>query len=70
MSPRELKHTETELNQLISLIKRLDGESRIILVATGAYHFPIVRGQIVCFGNKSVCDEKVRMRSCEMGQNR
>ena len=42
MLSKEQKYTETELNQLIFLVKRLDDESRIIFEATGAYHFPIV----------------------------
>lgn len=42
MAPKELPHTETALNQLANLIMELDGESKIILEATGAYHFPIV----------------------------
>ena len=42
MAPKDLYHTESDLNNLINMITELDGESRIILEATGAYHFPIV----------------------------
>lgn len=42
MSPKEIIHTEERVNSLIESIKRLDGETRIVLEATGAYHFPLV----------------------------
>lgn len=42
MSPQEFYHTEDDLNRLIASINKLDGEVRIILEATGAYHFPLV----------------------------
>jgi len=42
VSPYEVNHTETELSELISLIKSLHGEIRIVMEATGIYHFPIL----------------------------
>lgn len=42
MSPKEFYHTDEDVNDLIAAIKKLDGETRIVLEATGAYHFPLV----------------------------
>lgn len=38
----EFAHTHDEIDKLISKIKALDGETKVILEATGAYHFPLV----------------------------
>lgn len=40
--PYEVEHTIPELNRLVSLIQSLDGEVRIVMEATGAYHLPLV----------------------------
>lgn len=42
MSPTEIVHTEEGVNDLIKFIRKLDGETRIVMEATGAYHFPLV----------------------------
>ena len=42
-SPFEVKHTVSNLNSLIELIKSVDGESRIVMEHTGRYYEPIVR---------------------------
>ena len=42
MTPTEIVHTEESINDLIIFIKKLDGETRIVMEATGAYHFPLV----------------------------
>lgn len=42
MTPTEIVHTEESVNDLIKFIKKLDGETRIVMEATGAYHFPLV----------------------------
>lgn len=42
-SPFEVKHTTSNLNSLIELIKSVDGESRIVMEYTGRYYDPIVR---------------------------
>ena len=42
MTPTEIVHTEESINDLIKFIKKLDGETRIVMEATGAYHFPLV----------------------------
>jgi len=41
-SPYEISHVETEMGDLISRIKLMDGEIRIVMEATGAYHFPVL----------------------------
>jgi len=42
VSPYEVNHVEAEISELISQIKSLDGEVRIVMEATGIYHFPIL----------------------------
>ena len=42
-SPFEVKHTASNLNSLVNLIKSVDGESRIVMEHTGRYYEPIVR---------------------------
>lgn len=42
-SPFEVKHTVSDLNSLIELIKSADDESRIVMEHTGHYYEPIVR---------------------------
>lgn len=41
-SPFEVAHTEQELDALEQLLKRLNGEIRIVMEATGIYHLPIL----------------------------
>lgn len=41
-SPFEVAHIEKDLENLDTLLKRLDGEIRIIMEATGIYHLPIM----------------------------
>lgn len=43
VSPFEVKHTSSNFNSLIRLIKSIDGESRIVMEYTGRYYEPIVR---------------------------
>lgn len=40
-SPFEVSHTSSELSKLTKLLKSLDGETRVIMEATGNYHLPI-----------------------------
>lgn len=42
VSPFEVKHTASNLNSLVALIKSVDGESRIVMEHTGRYYEPIV----------------------------
>ena len=40
--PFEVKHTESDLKHLVDLISRLTEETRVVMEATGAYHFPVL----------------------------
>ena len=40
-SPFEAAHTSSELSALAAQIKSLDGETRVVMEATGNYHLPI-----------------------------
>ena len=42
VSPYEINHVESEIAVLISRINLLEGEVRIVMEATGAYHFPVL----------------------------
>lgn len=42
VSPYEVQHTEPDLRVLISRIKSIEGEVRIVMEATGAYHLPLL----------------------------
>lgn len=44
VSPYEVQHTEPDLRVLISHIKSIEGEVRIVMEATGAYHLPLLSG--------------------------
>jgi transposase len=41
-SPYEIQHTEPEIRALVSHIRSMKGEVRIIMEATGAYHLPLL----------------------------
>ena len=41
-SPFEINHTEKDLSEVVLMLKRLDDEVRIVMEATGGYHFPIL----------------------------
>ena len=41
-SPHEIQHTEPEIRKLVSRIKSIEGEVRIVMEATGAYHLPLL----------------------------
>ena len=41
-SPHEILHTEREIGKFISRLQTLDDEMRIVMEATGAYHFPLL----------------------------
>ena len=42
MSPVEIVHTEEGVSSLIKAIEKLDGETRIVMEATGIYHLPLL----------------------------
>ena len=41
VSPFEVLHTDNELSKLAELLKSLDGETRLVMEATGNYHAPV-----------------------------
>ena len=41
VSPFEVLHTDSELSELARLLKSLDGETRVVMEATGNYHAPV-----------------------------
>ena len=41
-SPFEINHTEKDLSQLLKLLKSFNEEFRIVMEATGSYHFPLI----------------------------
>ena len=40
-SPFEVNHTTDELGKLAEMLRKLDGETKIVMECTGAYHLPI-----------------------------
>ena len=43
IQPFEISHTASELSKLADKLKSLDGETRVVMEATGSYHTPIAR---------------------------
>lgn len=41
ISPFEVRHTDSELSELAKLLQSLDGETRVVMEATGNYHVPV-----------------------------
>lgn len=41
-SPYEIEHTKAEISALVSHIRAIDGEIRIVMEATGVYHLPLL----------------------------
>lgn len=41
LSPFEVQHTDSELGSLAKLLRSLDGETHVVMEATGNYHMPI-----------------------------
>ena len=42
-SPFEVRHTDSELSELAKQLKSLDGETRVVMEATGNYHAPVAK---------------------------
>ncbi len=64
-SPFVVEHVEGDLESLDNLLKRLDGEVRIVMEATGIYHLPILtffhdRGYFVSVINPFVMKKYAR----------
>ena len=43
ISPFEVRHTVSELSELARQLKSLDGETRVVMEATGNYHAPVAK---------------------------
>ena len=43
ISPFEVHHTNSELSELAKRLKSLDGETRVVMEATGNYHAPVAK---------------------------
>ena len=41
ISPFEVRHTDSELSELARRLKSMDGETRVVMEATGNYHAPV-----------------------------
>lgn len=39
--PFEINHTDSDLSELMRMIKRLDTDSKVVMEATGVYHLPV-----------------------------
>lgn len=42
MKPKDVRHTESELSKLVSELHKMQGQLRVVMEATGAYHLPIL----------------------------
>lgn len=58
VSPFEVRHTDSELSGLAKLLQSLNGETRVVMEATGNYHAPVasvVNAMLVHdYGNNSL----------------
>ena len=43
ISPFEVRHTGSELSELAGRLRSLDGETRVVMEATGNYHAPVAK---------------------------
>ena len=43
ISPFEVRHTDSELSELARRLKSLNGETRVVMEATGNYHAPVAK---------------------------
>ena len=48
ISPFEVRHTGSELSELARQLKSLDGETRVVMEATGNYHIFALRRRACC----------------------
>ena len=48
ISPFEVRHTGSELSKLAKQLKSLDGETRVVMEATGNYHIFALRRRACC----------------------
>ena len=43
ISPFDIPHTDSELSELARRLKSLNGETRVVMEATGNYHAPVAK---------------------------
>ena len=48
ISPFEVRHTDSELSKLARQLKSLNGETRVVMEATGNYHIFALRRRACC----------------------
>ena len=48
ISPFEVRHTDSELSELARRLKSLNGETRVVMEATGNYHIFALRRRACC----------------------
>ena len=48
ISPFEVRHTDSELSELARQLKSLNGETRVVMEATGNYHIFALRRRACC----------------------
>ncbi len=70
VAPYEVVHTVQELERPVSLIRPLEGEVRIVMEATGAYHLPLVprfkeAGLFVSVVNPYIMKKYVQSEFCK-----
>ena len=61
ISPFEVRHTDSELSELARRLKSLDGETRVVMEATGNYHIFALRRRACCNSQigRASCRERV-----------
>ena len=42
MKPKDVQHIESELSKLVGELQELQGEIKVVMESTGAYHLPIL----------------------------
>ena len=56
LEPFEVLHTAQSLNDLAGKLKALDGETRVVMEATGNYHKRFTRCGLIRFRSQSCSD--------------
>jgi len=46
VSPFEVQHTDDELSKVTTMLKKLDGETRIVMEATNKCHIPLLYSKL------------------------
>ena len=66
--PFEIRHSDSELSELARRLKSLNGETRVVMEATGNYHAPVdvyKRQPLPFFKTTSICIMAVRIASTD-----